>query len=245
MTYTQKVVIGDATLYCGDCMDILPTLGKVDAVITDPPYAHVHMDGSGFPSAKKFYAGGKIDFISNFVLQDYADLLAVTSDQFVAFCSRDLIPDWTQFAIEKFGKFDLHIWHKTNAIPFTHNTWKSDIEYIVLGWRSKAHQKVPQNEKSKAFISSICTDDFHPTAKPVRLMEKYCKVLTGPAGTILDPFMGSGTTGVAAIQLGRTFTGIEREPKYFDIACERIERAQAQGQLIPHEMPKQVQEALV
>ncbi len=67
----------------------------------------------------------------------------------------------------------------------------------------------------------------------------------GPCKTILDPFMGSGTTGVAAIQLGRSFIGIEREPKYFDIACKRIEQAVAQGQLFAPEPPKQVQEPLI
>ena len=73
----------------------------------------------------------------------------------------------------------------------------------------------------------------------------WCVEQAGNPETILDPFMGSGTTGVACVQLGRKFTGIERERKYFDIACERISRAQAQGQLIPHEAPKQTQEALI
>ena len=84
----------------------------------------------------------------------------------------------------------------------------------------------------------------HPTQKPLPLMV-WCIEQAGNPQTILDPFMGSGTTGVACAQLGKAFTGIERERKYFDIACERISRAQAQGQLIPHEMPKQVQESLV
>ena len=148
----MKVEIGNATLYLGDCMDILPTLGKVDAVITDPPYKHVHMDGGGFASARKFYAGGEIDFISNFVLAEFEGVLFNASDQFVAFCSRDLIPDWIAFAKEKYGNFDLHVWHKTNAIPFTCNTWKSDIEYIVLGWSKKKHQLAPQDQKNKTFI---------------------------------------------------------------------------------------------
>jgi len=80
----------------------------------------------------------------------------------------------------------------------------------------------------------------HPTQKPLALM-KWCIEQAGNPQTILDPFMGSGTTGVAAIQLGRTFTGIEREPKYFDIACKRIEQAYAQGQLFEPIQPKQEQ----
>ena len=85
----------------------------------------------------------------------------------------------------------------------------------------------------------------HPTQKWLPMMAYLVNTIVPPSGTVIDPFMGSGTTGVAAIQLGRSFIGIERERKYFDIAVERISRAQAQGQLIPHEMPKQVQESLV
>ena len=84
----------------------------------------------------------------------------------------------------------------------------------------------------------------HPTQKPLAVMS-WCIEQAGNPQTILDPFMGSGTTGVAAIQLGRAFIGIEREPKYFDIACKRIEQAVAQGQLFPVEQKKQTQEALI
>jgi len=237
--------IGDATLYLGDCMDILPTLPKVDAVISDPPYNHKHMDGGGFALARDFYANGKIDFISNFDLDKYKNILSKASDQFVVFCSRDLILDWLNFASSEFGSFDLHVWHKTNAIPFTNNTWKSDIEYLILGWRKKSHQKVLQQLKSKAYISSLCTDNFHPTAKPVPLIAKYIEVLLPIRAVALDPFMGSGTTGVACAQMGRSFIGIEREPKYFDIACRRIEQAYKQGQLFKHEPVKQIQSDLL
>jgi site-specific DNA-methyltransferase (adenine-specific)/modification methylase len=84
----------------------------------------------------------------------------------------------------------------------------------------------------------------HPSEKPLQLMRWTIETVKA-FGTILDPFMGSGTTGVAAIQLGRKFIGIEREPKYFDIACQRIEQAVAQGQLFTPEPVKQVQEALI
>jgi DNA modification methylase len=84
-------------------------------------------------------------------------------------------------------------------------------------------------------------NEFHPTEKPVGLM---CKFVEWTSGTILDPFMGSGTTGVAAIQMGRKFIGIEREQKYFDIACKRIEQVASQPQLFAHEQPKQIQEAM-
>jgi DNA modification methylase len=85
----------------------------------------------------------------------------------------------------------------------------------------------------------------HPTQKPLQLMA-WCLGLVPEADTVCDPFMGSGTTGVACAMQGRTFYGVERERKYFDIACERIARAQAQGQLLPPEQkPAAVQEALL
>lgn len=84
----------------------------------------------------------------------------------------------------------------------------------------------------------------HPTQKPIRLMA-WCIQQLGRPQTILDPFMGSGTTGVAAIQMGHKFTGIEREAKYFDIACKRIEQAYAQGQLFEPVQPKQEQVSLI
>jgi site-specific DNA-methyltransferase (adenine-specific)/modification methylase len=85
---------------------------------------------------------------------------------------------------------------------------------------------------------------MHPTMKPLPVM-LWTIEKAGDINSILDPFMGSGTTGVAAIQLGRSFIGIEREPKYFDIACKRIEQAVAQGQLFAPEQPKQVQETFL
>ncbi len=91
----------------------------------------------------------------------------------------------------------------------------------------------------------IKEERFHPTQKPFPVME-WCIERAGKISSVLDPFMGSGTTGVAAMNLQRSFIGIEREPKYFDIACERISRAQAQGQLLPPEQkPAVMQEALI
>jgi site-specific DNA-methyltransferase (adenine-specific)/modification methylase len=84
----------------------------------------------------------------------------------------------------------------------------------------------------------------HPTQKPLELM-KWCIDFTSKAKTIIDPFMGSGTTGVAAIQMGRKFIGIEREPKYFEIACKRIEQAVATPQLFEHEPVKQIQTSFI
>lgn len=213
---------GRVKLYLGDCLEILPTMGKVDAVVTDPPYVLKHVDGGGFAAAREFYAGGELDGLDNFDLSVYAAAIRGASDQLVAFHSRDQVHQYAEFCLESYGSYDLHVWHKTNAIPFTCNTWKSDLEYIALGWARKSHQPAEQHEKSKAWVSSLCTDRHHPTCKPVELMEKYVKVLVAGDGVVADPFMGSCTTGVACVRLGRQFIGIEREPRYFEIAVKRI-----------------------
>ena len=115
---------------------------------------------------------------------------------------------------------------------------------LLTGW-TNLPQTTPKKfvwANNKIFADRV--ERHHPTQKPLELMA-WCIGQAGNPQTILDPFMGSGTTGVAAIQLGRKFTGIERERKYFDIACKRIEQAVAQGQLFEPERTKQVQEALV
>ncbi|MDE2100291.1 MAG: site-specific DNA-methyltransferase [Patescibacteria group bacterium] len=204
-------VIGDATLYLGDCMDILPTLGKVDAVITDPPY------GLG-----KRLSGGRMK----------------NPDWDLCAADTSILPDVPSI-IWGGNYFSLPpsrcwlVWFKRDSTKTM-----SDCE---LAWTS-----FDANARVFDWIIAATNAERvgHPTQKPVALM-RWCIALAGNHQTILDPFMGSGTTGVAAIQLGRKFIGIEREPKYFDIACKRIEQAVAQGQLFAPEPPKQTQESLI
>ncbi len=209
------------TIYHGDCREIVPTLGRFDLLLTDPPYAHKHMDGGGFAAVRKFYAGGALDGLNDFDLSEYADMLIGCAPMMVAFCSRDLVPDYAALSRASNRKFDLHVWHKTNAIPFTANTWKSDLEYIALVWSAKPGWKQCSQERhSKAYISALCKDKAHPACKPIPLLTKYIEVFD--AQTILDPFAGSGTTGRAAKDLGRKAVLIEREEKYCEIAARRM-----------------------
>jgi site-specific DNA-methyltransferase (adenine-specific)/modification methylase len=223
----NKVVIGDATLYLGDCLDVLPTLGKVDAVITDPPYGIAYIPYQEKAIKRDAIIGDDIDF-------DPALLLAIDAGVKIIwgannFCMRMPKGGWlvwdkrTNEAADKIlgSPFEL-AWHSNQS--------KYKIARIQHGGAKNA-----DGEGVKR---------VHPTQKPISLMS-WCIEHSGHPQTILDPFMGSGTTGVSAIQLGRKFIGIEREPKYFDIACKRIEQAVAQGQLFAPEQPKQVQEMLI
>lgn len=201
--------IGRATLYLGDCRDILPTLPKVDAVVTDPPYG-IGEDGGRFRDRK---GGG------------HRVLEKLGWDKET--------PDADTFAMVLAAANDNIIWggnYFTDKLPVSRGWlyWDKmmggDFSDGELAWTS-----LDRTLKSFRLCNKMGGKE-HPTQKPDALM-KWCLEFVPNAQTILDPFMGSGTTGVAAVQMGRDFIGIEREPKYFDIACKRIDDAQRQKDL--------------
>jgi site-specific DNA-methyltransferase (adenine-specific) len=209
------------TIYHGDCREIVPQLEPVDLVLTDPPYKHAHIDGGGLARQAKFFKERRLEDLSSFDLSEYSALLLQASPFLIAFHSRDLICDYAEVAKNSNRKYDLHFWHKLNAVPFTANTWKSDVEYIALIWQKKCGwAKYDQQEYSKVFTSNLMVNKVHPCEKPIDLLYKYIKILK--AQSILDPFMGSGTTLRAAKDLGRKAIGIEIEEKYCEIAVERL-----------------------
>ncbi len=222
----EKVVIGNATLYLGDCMDILPTLPKVDAVITDPPYG---MQRDGKPQSTSAHGGHKgYEFMG-------WDTTAPTSEVFallLASAERQIIWGANFYPQHLPPSMGWLFWDKGQRIS------QSDGELAFTNMQ-KALRVFTLNRAAIAQDGAV-----HPTQKPLALM-LWCIEQAGMPKTVLDPFMGSGTTGVAAIQLGRKFIGIEREPKYFDIACKRIEQAVAQGQLFEPEPIQQKQEPLL
>jgi site-specific DNA-methyltransferase (adenine-specific) len=200
----NKVEIGNATLYLGDCMGILPRLDKVDAVITDPPYG-IDVGSMGMGKGKKATTFEKFDW-------DKETPTAYLIARCLAAADVAIIWGGNYFALPPSGCW--LAWDKVQQFS------GADLE---LAWTNLS-------KPTKAFRMSRVEaygniDKQHPTQKPLALM-KWCIEQAGNPETILDPFMGSGTTGVAAVQMGRKFIGIEREPKYFEIACKRIEDAQ-------------------
>lgn len=190
--------IGNATLYLGDCMEILPTLEKVDAVITDPPY------GIGI-AANPFRQKHEVKNWDN----EPAD--AVSLSLCISVSKICVIWGGNYFDLPPTQGF--LIWDKVQPEDFS----SAMCEYAWTNIQKPA----------KLFRRHVVSyEKFHPTTKPTELMV-WCIDWAGE-GSVIDPFMGSGTTGVACANLGRAFIGIEREPKYFDIACRRIEDAQRQ-----------------
>jgi DNA modification methylase len=231
----MNVEIGNATIYLGDCMDILPTLPKVDAVITDPPYGIGETGNNSRQKAPGLSRLGTKTRIVEYPKMDWDD--APPSDKLI-----ELMRSKGEFQAFFGGNyFTLPptscwlVWDKLNG-----NNDFADCELAWTNW-PKAVRRLQW--RWNGMIRQGNEERCHPTQKPLEVM-KWVIELCPKAETILDPFMGSGTTGVAAIQLGRKFIGIEREPKYFDIACQRIEQAVAQGQLFTPELVKQTQEAM-
>ena len=213
----EKVVIGSAELWHGDCREVLPLLPLHDLLLTDPPYGIDFLNGAG--GGRKEGQGG------------WATYERLAWD-------KERPPPW-MFGLMREKSKELVVWggnYFADLLPAS-MCWlvwdKGQTDFSLadceLAWSS--HQSAVRRltlTRSEAMKDG----KEHPTQKPVRLMV-WCLEKHPKAKTVCDPYMGSGTTGVACAQLGKAFTGIERERKYFDLACERISRAQAQGSLIP------------
>lgn len=233
----ETVTIGDCTLIRGDCLAVLPTLGKFDAVITDPPFDEKTHKGAD----SKF---SKIDFLPMLdVCGLAASLVSVSNGWVIAFCAFEQLGAYRDGSGESWIRAG--IWDKVSNMPqMTGDRPAQGGEGVAIMHRPG--RKI-WNGGGKAAIWRHLVErgeKQHPTQKPLALMSELIEQFTQANATILDPFMGGGSTGLAAIKLGRKFTGIEREPKYFDIACRRIEQAYAQGQLFAPELPKQEQMTL-
>ena len=229
--------IGDATLYLGDCREMLPTLSGVDAVVTDPPYGkeatHAgHLGNLTLRNGEPVRQALGFDGIGGIALERLARLWTDTAQRWVVFtCEWKYLVRLDQLGLlVRFG-----IWRKPDGAP------QFSGDRPGTGWEAVAICHRPGMKRwngggAHAFWTypKGSNDSGHPTGKPLPLFSDFVRDFTDPGETILDPYMGSGTTGVACARLGRRFIGIEIEERYFDIACRRIEQTQRQRDLFVH-----------
>ena len=211
MTLRVEHLAEGVTLYLGDCREILPTLGKVDAVVTDPPYGIAHTWKGG--SKKKYGWGKAMDESAARNKWDSAAPSVDTISQILACSTQQIIWGGNYFDLP--GSRCWLVWNKAErgfSLADAELAWTS-LDSVVRVFDAP---RIWSNRGENGDGAE------HPTQKRIDLMQ-WCIEKT--KGAILDPFMGSGTTGVAAVNLGRKFIGIEIEPEYFDIACKRIQAA--------------------
>jgi DNA modification methylase len=241
-----RVQIGDCTLYLGDCRELLPLLPKVDAVVTDPPY------GVGLTKKSNDYTGSR--FFDNGRSSQASVVYEDTPDHV-----RDLIRTAITSAIKKVGRAAIFSGHRMMfeyptpvsigtayvSNPAGRDPWGFGGNNPILYYGKDPYLAAGMGSRPNSFASNQPGESGidHPTPKPVAWMRWLVSRASLVGETILDPFMGSGTTGVACVKLGRKFIGIEIEPKYFEIACKRIQAAYDQPDMFiasPQPKPEQL-----
>lgn len=255
-TFIRKEIIGDCTLYYGDCLDIMPTLDKVNHTICDPPFEKIMQDLHKKAKFRRKDGGAKrkhftfkpIDEIRSDVIRLVQDL---SNGWFLAFCTAEGVFKWRE-AIIKFSKMKFKTtcaWIKPDCAPkFNGQGPAVGYEPFITVWAGKGFTKWNAGGKRGIYKHNVNPPDrhgVHPTEKPWRLFVEILNDFTNRGYVILDPFMGSGTTGVACAKLGRKFIGIEGDPEFFNIACERIRKAYEQPDLFVEPPKNMIQDSLL
>ena len=257
MTYQRKEVIGDCTLYQGDCLEVMIGLGdgRFDMIWTDPPYGHSNHDGDFNARLNKHR---KIE--SKPIANDDMRSMRNVVDRMLSEASRVLDDDccccccccgggpkptfaWLAQRMDESGLAFFHsvIWDKKN--PGLGWRYRRQHEMVMISHKVGGKILWADDKIAARNIFELMPprDRVHPNEKPLAMVEHFISLHGGE--NVLDPFMGSGTTGVACVKLGRKFTGIELDPDYFDIACKRIEEAYRQPDMFiapPAPKPEQL-----
>ena len=235
----REEIIGECRLILGDCREILPTLGKVDCVVTDPPYGvnytgsatrHSNISGNGYISFE--------DSPEN-IERICVPIIKTVIKMAKRVCLTPGIPNARRYPTPDGEGV---IWYPSGANrgPWGFVTHQPIYYYGKCPFLASGRGSMPTGFQT----TEPAEENGHPCPKPIRQMSWLVKRASLECETVLDPFMGSGTTGVACVKLGRKFIGIEIEPKYFDIACKRIEAAVKEPRL-PLPEPKMKQQSLL
>jgi len=236
MSYKRKEVIGDCTLYLGDCLGVMPTLGKVDAVVTDPPYGIEDIVGGyGRGSHKKIQNDKTLDVCLAAINMAHG---LIDNGWIAAFYSCKVTGEFFR-GIEHDSYFGEIIWDKKVPGLGGGRSLRDHHENIAI---FKVGNPKPLNA-GFSVISSCRNPELHPHQKPQALMKQLLNIVHGKI--VIDPFMGSGSTIIAAASMGREAIGIELDERYFDIACRRIDEAYKQPDMFIAPAPKPEQQSLI
>lgn len=223
----------DYEIYNIDCLIELKKMpdNSVDCVITDPPYEfHSGKRGGAFGREKRSYHGelydnGNLDTgCSNEVLEQL--MRVMKKPNIYIWCNKNQLRQYIDFFEDRKCTTDLLTWHKTNPVPTCNNKYLSDTEYLLYFRSGGVPMYGSYATKKKFYVSPTNKKDKqlfgHPTVKPLEIIENLIINSTISQEVVLDPYMGSGTTGVACMKLGRKFMGIEINKQYYEMAKTRI-----------------------
>ena len=233
--------IGAATLYFGDALAVMPTLGRVAHIIGDPAYEQIMHDAKASGRVLRADGGPELkllDFASiEQIREPFVQLACGMCDGwFVMFCTPEGVARWADAINPSPMRYKRAcVWVKPDSTPQLNGQGPAaGAENFVVAWAGTGFSRWNAGGKRGVYTHNTNNPErtgLHPTEKPRRLMAEIIADFTNPGETILDPFMGSGTTGVAAVMLGRKFIGIEQNETYFELACKRLRDAQRQGSL--------------
>lgn len=226
-------------IYNMDCLDGMKAMpdGSVDLIVTDPPYEFKGTTGGG---AFGTFRGKSASKKGRTYHAELTPISEGISDEFLAemcrvckipniylFCNKVQVPQFLNFGISKGLNFDILTWHKPDPTPMCGNKYLSDTEYIIFLRGKGAHVYGSYETKRKWFLQNTNTADKvlwgHPTIKPLNIIQTLIVNSSQEGDTVLDPFMGSGTTPVACIKEKRNYIGFEINKEYYDIANKRID----------------------
>ena len=229
--------MSDVQLHLGDCLEFLRGMepGSVDLVLTDPPFnvskpdaTRGKMRGAGRNAGKFYFGDWDRDFDPAIVCGHFARVMSGNGQAYL-FTSSVLLPEWIAGLRHSFS-WKVLTWAKPDPLPsLRQRHWVSATEHVLWFWRGRYRFNFAGHAEMYSWQMMQAPKHearLHPNQKPLALVAKYILASTDPGDLILDPFMGSGTTGVACVQTGRRFIGCEISPEYFAIAKKRIAAAQ-------------------
>lgn len=217
-----KVIIGNCTLYLGDAYDIAPGLGLFDVMVSDPQYDFNTSGGGHMRKERKCLE----EIIENGLDKgfDFNIINSLLYRSAFIFCHNDQLHKLLPFMAGNYHRHAVLFWEKKNPMPVANKHYLPSLEPYIHAWNRGGHPIGELVDKRRSILTNNGKSEFdHPTVKPLEVMEKIMRNVNGES--VIDPFMGTGTTGVAAVKHGKTFVGIEKNQKYFDIAVERITKA--------------------
>ena len=231
----QDITIGDCRLIQGDCMDVLPLLGAcADVTFTDPPYK-MEIHGRGFAAKRDYYSSLDYGTNTEFELSDeYFDLIfaAISEHSAVFCCNKHMMRDLLNQADARGLTYDVLAMCKSSPAPLTNNQWLPDKEFAVHMFKSLPVRGSYATKRTWSVSTNFKNPDTsHPSAKPVHLLVPIIENITDGGGLVLDTFMGSASTALACLRIGRKFIGIERDPEFFQEAVRRVKAHYEAGPL--------------